>query len=499
MTSSTGFDAVLSSFIEDGRYDYCARPPGFSAYGETNGTLDGETAALLAATLRERKVSEDSVGRLEALAASGSPLTIGTAFIALSGRSRQTPVLEDAERDAFKNLLARAGFSRDEAEEMLSLSDDGDGNAMWKRLNAKLKQLDGVVDVSREEWHSLLRGLDLSDSTRKTLLGLFQGESLTLDGSQMEALLAGAAGEFAAREAAARHARTEMRGAMEEALRAAKIKELATPEESARGTRVSGQKEEMMQASVRKNTGSDEIKQDAPPEGEENFESRKDGDRDGKSRSERILTLEKESAPAGSRNGEAANDADKGAPLQKFARSIDLAAAVPQQTVSPDQAQNLNRMTGAFRQEIFSQVEQGILQSAQNGSGRLTLQLAPAELGQVTVILSVVEGEVKALIRAENQESADALRAQMAELKISLEAQGLKVKELDVQTGLQDNAFAGHWDGHDEHNLMRDADERSRMLRLSRIRREAGGSAAPGGQSAATIRTSNESGLHIVA
>ena len=85
----------------------------------------------------------------------------------------------------------------------------------------------------------------------------------------------------------------------------------------------------------------------------------------------------------------------------------------------------------------------------------------------------------------------------MAELKASLEAQGFKVKELDVQTQLQDGNLSGQWNGTSEHNLMQDAQERDRMTRLSQMRREAG---SDSGAKLETVRQHTpESGLHIVA
>jgi hypothetical protein len=38
---------------------------------------------------------------------------------------------------------------------------------------------------------------------------------------------------------------------------------------------------------------------------------------------------------------------------------------------------------------------------------------------------------------------------------------------------LRHNLSADQWGGHREHNLMRDAEERERMMRLARIRRDA--------------------------
>jgi hypothetical protein len=76
-----------------------------------------------------------------------------------------------------------------------------------------------------------------------------------------------------------------------------------------------------------------------------------------------------------------------------------------------------------------------------------------------------------------------------------LEAQGLKVKELDVQTQMHNNDLTGQWTGAREHNLMQDAQERARMIRLSLLRREADGaaSAKPVGE------PGEQTGLHIVA
>jgi flagellar hook-length control protein FliK len=162
-------------------------------------------------------------------------------------------------------------------------------------------------------------------------------------------------------------------------------------------------------------------------------------------------------------------------------------------------AQNLNSIARSFRQEIFSQVEQGILSGTQNGTNRLTLQLNPVELGQVTVILSVHQGEVKATIRADQPESAGILREQMGQLKAALEAEGLKVKELDVQTSLREELAADQRDGHQEHNLMRDAEERDRMMRLARIRRNAAGQTDQTESLESAPRENEQAGLHIVA
>lgn len=491
--SGNGFDSVLSSFIQDDRYDYSGRPPGFASYGTESGTLDEQTRDQLTKELRKRDVSEENILRLQLLAASGSPVTIGTAFNALSGNSRLTEGLEGDERDTFKLLLGKLGLNADEQEEFLALSDDGDTNAMWKLLSGKLDSLEEHADLTKQEWNTLLKGLDLSSGTTKALKNLFGDQNeRSLNGEEIKALLAQVSKEYAGREEASRFAQTQMRGAMEDALRNAKAGERSKPVEDVRGNRLSEQSEAMMHDSVRKNTGSDQLKQDLAQSDEENFESRKDG----KSRSERILTTNDSEKPEQSKK--TVQQAKEGA-ADKLLNRIEAAVDMPGQNAATNQVQgqNLNNVAKNYRQEIFSQVEQGLLQNAQNGSQRLTLQLNPAELGQVTVVLSMHQGEMKATIRAENQDSAVVLREQMAELKASLEEQGIKVKELDVQTGLNEQSLAGKWDGPQEHNMLRDANERSRILRLTRIRHEAASESNVAMESAA--RNTDNSGLHIVA
>lgn len=489
---NTEFDSVLASFIQEDRYDYSGRPAGFSAHVTEQGTLDSDTVDSFKKELEKRKVDAETIARLEELALSDTPMTVATAFGALSGKGRSTEALEGEERDAFKALLGKLGFSKEEQEEMLGLSDDGNRAAMRQRLSGKLNSLEDSADITAKEWKALLNGLDLSSGTQKNLLALFgDAEELALTGAELKTMLSQMDREYALRDAAAQHAQSQMRDAMDAALKSSKVKEQSGPVENLRGSRRSDQSEALMQNSVRKNTGVDNLKQELTDE-DSGFEDKKDG----RSRSERILATDDDlrAAPKARTAG-----TDGTRPIDTFFQRIDAAVsqAAPQPAAQPASAQNLNSMAKDFRGEIFSQVEKGILQSAQNGTQNLTLQLAPAELGRITVVLSLQQGEMKATIRAEQPESADVLREQMAELKTSLEEQGIKVKELDVQTGLQDRADQDRWDGHREHNLMHDQTERDRAMRLTRLRREAGTGNTVNLE--ATQRATTDTGLHIVA
>lgn len=489
-TPETSFSSVISSFIEEGRTDYSGRPAGFSGYSVDSGTIAERDSQRFATAMRKHGVDEGLVQGFETLVASGKPVTLGTAYKAFSGKGRVGEELEGEERAAFKSLLGRMGLSKEEQDELLSLSDEGDIDALIKRLETLVEQ-DGI-SINLAELKSLLSGLDMSDSVRQGILGSFdEGSDIFLDAQQLKNILNQATAEQARRSSAVTYAKSQMRDIMADILATKKNAELAESVDSSRGNRRSEQSESLMHDSVRKNTGLDKLaeqKQDGLDAESENDHKH------GKSRSERILETAGE-AVTGKRDKTETAQSDSS---PRIIKSDDSSLAAAQQPQPGTVAQGINApRAAAHRQEIFSQVEHGILHSAQNGAQRLTLQLNPVDLGQLTVVLSVHQGEVKATIRAENADTAGVLREQMVELKQTLEAQGLKVKELDVQTGLQENNLAGQWDGHQGHNLMRDASERDRMIRLARIRRDSVQEAGISLEHQPASRGDN--GLHIVA
>jgi len=99
---------------------------------------------------------------------------------------------------------------------------------------------------------------------------------------------------------------------------------------------------------------------------------------------------------------------------------------------------------------VLQQVHSGLLQNMGQGRQQLTLQLNPPDLGSLTVNLKVFGKEVHAVLRAENQEARQIVAENLPLLRQSLEAQGLRVSRLEVQTQLQDqNQFTQLWQGMD--------------------------------------------------
>jgi flagellar hook-length control protein FliK len=511
---NSDFPQIFSSFIKKGRTEYCGLPEGFSSLAPTGGTLSKDAGNLFRKELEKLQAPQEALEALDQMSASGLPLTVGRIFSALSGQSRASAPLEGEDRLNFTQLLGKWGFTRDEAEEILDLSDAGRTVDAWKRMAARIRDLGGEGSEAHvTEISALLKGLDMPEETRARILQAFEKtDSLTLTGQELETLLGPAAQKAAARGGAQEAVQPLMREAMALALAEGRRKERNDPVADARGSRRSEQSQTLMLHSVREKAGEPlenagsgrEEGKNLRREGFERAEAREEG-RERTERTQRPTPAapdrEGGSSSGADREGEPSSGADKpaGSALDRLLQRIDAAGA-PQGAQNPGAAQqapaqDLNSLARNFRQEIFSQVENGFLQQAQNGGRQLTLQLNPQDLGQITLILSVHQGEVRAQIRAEQGETAAVLTERLAELKASLEAQGLKVKELDVQTQMQNNEFSGQWNGEREHNLMQDAQERARMIRLSHLRRDTG-------EAARTIPASGaeeETGLHIVA
>ena len=114
--------------------------------------------------------------------------------------------------------------------------------------------------------------------------------------------------------------------------------------------------------------------------------------------------------------------------------------------------QRLNSPVSARNAEVYKQVETGAFKNLGQGVKQLVIRLDPMELGQVSVILQVRGKEVQAVLRTSNQETSVALNEQLTQLRTQLEAQGLKVGKLEVQTQLADGQDQSQWQGAESHN-----------------------------------------------
>ena len=146
--------------------------------------------------------------------------------------------------------------------------------------------------------------------------------------------------------------------------------------------------------------------------------------------------------------------------------------AIPAQPQEQRAGQGAN--PAPFIRQAVQQVEQGTLGKLANGGQRLELQLAPSELGAVTLILTSSKGgEISATIRSERSETAELVARHLDIIRVSLEEQGLKVDKLEVRHEMLNNQ--NDWQGMEQHNTMREEQERREHLeRLRRLGRQGG-------------------------
>ncbi|MGE4537811.1 MAG: flagellar hook-length control protein FliK [Desulfovibrio sp.] len=147
------------------------------------------------------------------------------------------------------------------------------------------------------------------------------------------------------------------------------------------------------------------------------------------------------------------------------------------------------------------QLETGILRNVGQDAKQLTLNLSPDELGKLSVTLTVKDKEVKAIIKADNADTAAMLHDQAAHIKKTLEDQGFKVTKLEVQTGVaQDNQTA--WQSPEQHNQAREQREAMERMRSSQRLARSGGNIALDADASGFVpqaATSAASGLDLFA
>ena len=148
----------------------------------------------------------------------------------------------------------------------------------------------------------------------------------------------------------------------------------------------------------------------------------------------------------------------------------------------------------------MKQVDDAVLRTLNSGAKQLTLQLSPENLGKLSIVLQVSGKEVGATIRAESADAAKVIADNLDIIKSSLEAQGLKVEKLDVQTGLTGNQDYRDWYGENEHNLARDREAVIAMRNHMKQMREENGDIL--GQDMQLVRDRAmlaDNGLHLIA
>ena len=559
-SNKQNFEAVFSSFIEEGREEYCGLPAGFSALVTEGGTISRQNSDFLKIELKKRNVQEASLQMLDQLVASGQAVTIGKIFTTLSGEGRTLEPLQKEEQLNFTQALQKIGLSKETSSNILALAEEGKTAKAWQNISKQLESLgEEKIELHSDELKSILKALDISAEGQKNTKTIFknlpQGE---LTKEQLGTLFAEVNKEIAAKTKASKAVRSVMRDAMADALSHAKLEEKSAPVADSRGSKQSNNAEQRMrkalseealnldgneqptdqvksvasQPEVKKHTTSNlgeaskTAQQNSPATATQISEN---ADKKHSNHGESALHANiAEDNTKAIQNGYRTHDNSKDTqdrPNEQKSRAEMILGKSEHSNKRVDAQENnftdnmknvsskiihtgnnfvqaeLQNTTGKvqnFQQEIFSQIEQGILHTAQNGAKHLTLQINQGESAPVTLLLTVTNGEVRATMRTDSQDQAALLAERIDELKASLEESGLKVAKLDVETRLGEDSSFKQWEGTNEHNLMHDSRERARMLRLNTLRREEA-TLAQGNSNSSPLHSQHGSGLNIVA
>ena len=490
--------------------------PGFSAISpDTGSKLDADDLTYMRKAAGKRGLDESVLNVVE------GPLTIGNILKHVASGKRTGGELADEDAALITGALAKMGIGQEVIDEIGSMLDSG--NAHGALAAMKKHMGDNTFVLNRSEKDALLRGLELSGGTAKQIAALFgEEETRSLDKGAFAKLFGPASAELAENKKTRDALVREMRGIIEEALEAKKTREAFAPVSDMRGSRQTERAEAKMLDDLtakgknlvsRGASGQDDLQ-----DGRENSDSNADLAREDMRRDAAEAFMK--NAVPGARSHAASEAgtnpareglssvfnrmeavADVSGAASSVAATPAAAQAVAQPLYAPHPGSAEAHMADTRRQEIFSQVEKGLLRQMADGSTRMTLRLDPADLGRVTLLLTVKNNEVRALIRTENPETTTALAEQMSRLRASLEEQGLKVAELEVETRLPQDAGTRQWSDTAEFNREQEMREQARFARLARSRREAGASLAQDMQS--TMRreeiSSPANGLHIIA
>lgn len=473
--------------------------------GLRDGKIDVHTYHGLKTKLSNLGVDDKTLEELEASASEGS-LTWSSLLHSLAengaftGQETAAFKLDDATRNGASVFLQKLGFTPEESGSLLDTAQSGNLSKAWNSVLNKIASMPegATLDISQEELANIGKALQLDESGISRMKQLFAGqEGLTVDAKGLKALLSEISNSVTAKRTAAEERVTSLHDtlapAMEEAwersgrfnaadMRASKetaassvlIKDSATAEANGLSTVTAGSagnKEVTREArnaamqeknaeSVKSHDTQTDNKNAVPPatDKQQNAESRQFGRFND--------TLSDESMQNKSR--EKQKDALKSL-LERL--EIHSAPSTSGQNTIDQNAAAANGMRAAATRtadrQVFEQVESGMLRTMQNGAKQLTLQLTPEDLGKVTVILSVKNHEVNALIRPESAEAAKAINDQLHQLKASLENQGLKVDNIEVQTGLQNQQDTASWQGSAEHNAQQEL--RQKFLNQRRL------------------------------
>lgn len=192
-----------------------------------------------------------------------------------------------------------------------------------------------------------------------------------------------------------------------------------------------------------------------------------------------------------------------GALGQSAKDSLDALLGKTQNQVNAQQARTETSQQGKAWEKVaapklLNQVQEAMLKDLGQGRKQMTLDLDPANLGKLQVMLQVKDKDVHAVLRADDPETARMLSGQLETIKKALEDQGLKVQSLEVQTGLASRQDQ-HFFSADQHNQAQERQDLSNLFTRLRNLRSDGTGLAQEMQNVGMQAILSDKGLHVIA
>ncbi|SHN54906.1 flagellar hook-length control protein FliK [Desulfovibrio litoralis] len=430
----------------------------------------------ISASLRKKGVNNSGLEQIDQIIAGGAMPTLGQLIQSL--RHGGVPIeFSDAEKQNGLAALQKLDFTPDEAGELLSFMESGQSRTAWQVISQKLNSLNKEGSGSElhfDEMAALFKGLGASKGVISGLEKFFgENSSLNLNNLGLQTAFGGLATEMAAKNIDDIKLAKNLNNVLNDAVH--QIKERQAREKSA-DKRDSGEinnsialmrdsatgKGANIKELFGQNTEQNKNIQQVNPTLANNhsFEQETSKEQDKQSFKDSFAKKSKSAENILSELSAKSKNKSESS-LSELFNKIDISAGSLNNITSlNNNISNLSKTQegmrqSAFHEAIFSQVEQGLFQKMQNGTNQMVLHLDPVDLGQVTLLVSVNQGEVRATLRADSPEAAQSLQDQIPRMQALLESQGFKVQKLDVQTQMSNqdsNNNASNWQGLEQHN-----------------------------------------------
>lgn len=178
---------------------------------------------------------------------------------------------------------------------------------------------------------------------------------------------------------------------------------------------------------------------------------------------------------AGSTNSNMKTDSGSGAIHRNFGPTNGLNSRSQSGLASTGESGKSNKPASdvVARIKLIHRVSKAFQHLGSEG-GSIRIRLAPADLGSVRVEMQVQNSRVKARVVAETEETSNALKSNLPELRARLETYGMRVEQLDVEVETFEHGF----------DTRQDAESRRQW---SEHQRSPGGSFTSGSEKAARV------------